>query len=123
MFRNVFRSVCRDRRGRTLVAGVVGILTGVQCLLSSREVKPPVAAPGSQPAPVGADVPPAPKPRIKISQTRSELGYVYWVVREFGANPSYALFDTWQEAITEVAQRMAAAQPPAAQVEASLVTA
>jgi hypothetical protein len=60
---------------------------------------------------------PAAKPRIKISQTRSELGYVYWVVREFGGNPSYALFDTWQEAMNEAQRRMAATQS-----EASLVS-
>jgi hypothetical protein len=46
--------------------------------------------------------------RIKISQTRSELGYVYWVVRETGDDPSYALFDTWQEAMDEVTRRMTA---------------
>ena len=50
------------------------------------------------------------KPRIKISQTRSELGYVYWVVRQEGtAESRYALFDTWQEAMDEAARRMEAA--------------
>jgi hypothetical protein len=123
MFGNVVRILCRDGRGRTLVGGAIGILTGVQCLLTSREVKSPVAKPKPEPVPVRADVASRPKPRIKISQTRSELGYVYWVVREFGPDPSYALFDTWQEAINEAARRVAAAQAPAAQVEESLVTA
>jgi hypothetical protein len=45
---------------------------------------------------------------MKVTQTRSELGYVYWVVRETGETPKYALFETWQEAMEEVNRRMKA---------------
>jgi hypothetical protein len=47
-----------------------------------------------------------PKNRMKITRTKSELGYVFWVLREFGDNPSYALFDTWREAMDEAARRI-----------------
>jgi len=93
-----------------MLAGAIGVLTGVEYLLSKKVgAAVPVAA-----APVVELSTPEPrpavsKPRMKVSQTRSELGYVYWVVREFGANPSYALFDTWREAMDEVTRRLSAA--------------
>ena len=112
MFGNVVRSLCRDRRGLTLVAGAIGVLAGVEYLFSARAPKPvPV-----EPAPVTI-IPPEPEPsikrpaRLKITQTRSELGYVYWVLQECCGKPSYALFDTWQEAMEEAARRIAAAEP------------
>lgn len=112
MFGKVFRSICRDRHGRTVIAGAIGVLTGVGYLFSKRAaaVVPVVPAPPVFELPPVEQPRPTPaKPRLKVTQTRSELGYVYWVVREFGANPSYALFDTWQEAMDEVSRRVNAA--------------
>jgi hypothetical protein len=109
MFGRVVRSLCRDRHGRTVVAGAIGVLTGVEHLFSKRATKLVSVIPApvyEVPAPPTAPAPAAAKPRLKVSQTRSELGYVYWIVREFGANPSYALFDTWREAMDEVTRRM-----------------
>lgn len=117
MFGKVVRNLCRRRSGRTLVAGAIGVLTAAQVLLSV-SVSQPVIEVKAEPAPAS----PA-KPRIKISQTRSELGYVYWVVRETGAETTFALFDTWQEAMDEAARRMNAANEKAEQSDDALVTA
>jgi hypothetical protein len=112
MFGKVVQSLCRARLGLSVIAGAVGVLTGVEHLFSTRPAKPV----GIAPVPVYKVPAPTPLPNraltkshLKITQTKSELGYVYWVVREFGANPSYALFDTWQEAMNEVTRRMNAA--------------
>lgn len=107
----------RDRHGRTVIAGAIGLLTGVECLFSTKAATeiPVVAAPVLELPVVVTElrlpeshVAPR-KARLKVSQTRSELGYVYWVVREVGGRPSFALFDTWQEAMDEVARRIRAA--------------
>jgi hypothetical protein len=100
MFRKFVSGLCRDRRGLVLVAGAVGVLTGVEHLFSARSTKSGTAKP----------TPALPKPaqqtRIKISRTKSELGYVYWVVRDTCGDPSYTLFDTWQDAMDEAARRL-----------------
>jgi hypothetical protein len=112
MFRKVVSGLCRNRRGVILVAGAIGVLTGVEHLLSTRtpKVTAPIAKPPSQKPLPAEPVSVQQTPRIKISQTRSELGYVYWVVRETGGEPSYALFDSWQEAMEEAARRMHASK-------------
>ncbi|MBV8897174.1 MAG: hypothetical protein JO051_11730 [Acidobacteriaceae bacterium] len=107
-----------------MLAGAIGVLTGVEYLLSKKAAVavPMVAAPVielSTPEPRPA----VSKARLKVSQTRSELGYVYWVVREFGANPSYALFDTWREAMDEVTRRLSAAAVVVSNEEPVLVLA
>ena len=104
MFGKVVRGFCRTRSGLVLVAGTIGLLAGVEYLLAVKAPKPDGITrvrSRNQPEP--------PKARFKVTQTRSGLGYVYWVVRELCGNPSYALFDTWQEAIDEVNRRIDAA--------------
>ena len=123
MLRKVVCGLCRRRRGLSLVAGAVGVLVGVEHLLTARAAQPvavqPVPAPPVTPPPVGL------KRRFKIAQTKSELGYVYWVLRELGENPSYALFDTWQEAMAEATRRLSAGAEAisAPQADAVLVSA
>ena len=92
--------LCRDRRGLVVIAGAIGVLRGVECLFSTRQVDPRAGEP--KPAPPE----PVRQARIKITRTKSELGYVYWVVREVGGDPSYTLFDTWQEAMDEASRRL-----------------
>ncbi len=46
-----------------------------------------------------------------IRQTRSELGYVYWVLQGFGWFQSFSLHDTWAEAME---RRTGAAEVPRA---------
>jgi hypothetical protein len=100
MFGKVVSGLCRKRGGLVLVAGAIGLLAGVEYLLAVRSPKPvsPARARSRNQT-----------PHLKVSQTRSELGYVYWVVREAGGTPKYALFDTWQEAIDEVNRRIKSA--------------
>jgi hypothetical protein len=116
MFGKVVRSLCRDRRGLGLVAGAIGVLAGVERLLSPPVEQVRAATATKIEAPISAAFL---KPRLKISQTRSELGYVYWVLREHSPNPSYALFDTWREAMDEAIRRVNAASK--LQVNSALV--
>jgi hypothetical protein len=36
---------------------------------------------------------------FSIRRTKSELGYVYWVLQGFGKYSCYTLYDSWEEAI------------------------
>ncbi len=107
MFRRVVKDLCRKPRGLALVAGAIGVLAGMEQLLSSHASN--LGSRGKSRLFPHRRRREAPAPRIKISQTRSELGFVYWVVRETGSEPSYALFDTWQEAINEATRRIGSA--------------
>ena len=52
---------------------------------------------------------PAQRERIaffQIRQTRSDLGFVYWVLQGHGRFASFTLFDTWQEAMDSTNQRL-----------------
>ncbi len=104
MLRKVVCGLCRRRRGLTVVAGAIGVLAGVEHLLTARAAQP-IAVQAVPALPV-APAAPGVRRRLKIAQTRSELGYVYWVLRELGEDPSYALFDTWQEAMAEATRRL-----------------
>jgi hypothetical protein len=109
MFGKVVRSLCRERGGLTFVAGAIGVLKAVEYALSASAAKTMRVRNAAI-----ATAPPTPeKPRLKISRTRSELGYTYWVLRETGANPNYALFDTWREAMDEAVRRIGIAARPA----------
>ena len=121
MFRKVVSGLCHKSGGLVLVAGAIGVLTAVEQFMSTRNT---VAASKPMTRPLDPSCA-TQKPRVKISQTRSELGYVYWVVRESGENPNYALFDTWQEAMDEVNRRMQAVVRTTVQplAKADLVTA
>lgn len=103
MLWRIFRGLCMNPAGRTLVAGTIGVLAGVECLLSSRSQarlrerahQPPVKAPAVS---TRADY-------LKIYRTKSELGYVYWVLQGFGRYKCFVLLDSWREAIAEAEQR------------------
>ena len=43
---------------------------------------------------------------FQIRQTRSDLGFVYWVLQGRGRFASFTLFDTWQEAMDSANQRL-----------------
>ena len=96
MFRKSISSLCRNRCGLVLVAGAISLLTGIEQVFSAGGF-------GSKPRSFRAM---PRRPRLKITRTQSELGYVYWVLRDSSATPIYALFDTWQEAMGEAARRV-----------------
>jgi hypothetical protein len=119
MFGKVVRSFAKERRGRAFVAGVIGVLTAVECALSTRVAK---SVPVKRVPVIDPPVPPHDS-RLKIARTQSELGYAYWVLRETGANPSYALFDTWREAMDEAVRRISVAAKAAPEPHFALITA
>jgi hypothetical protein len=98
MLQNVFRGLCCHAGGIILVAGTIGLLTGVKQLMSI----PPGVKSKERVARYkvnnGVD-------RFTIRRTRSELGYTFWVLQGFGRYRGFTLFDTWQEAISEVERR------------------
>jgi hypothetical protein len=83
------RSVCRKKSGIVLLSGVAAVLVGVERFIAPR--------------------PAARKPRIdyfSIRQTRSELGYTFWVLQGHCYFASFTLFDTWREAMDEANLRV-----------------
>ncbi len=102
MLRYVLRGLRRNSSGLTLIAGAIGVLTGVERLMSTR-VKT-IVREVPRPEPVLETAVPR-TDYFKISRTQSELGYTYWVLQGFGRFRSFALFDTWQEAVEEAARR------------------
>jgi hypothetical protein len=91
------------------IAGAVGVLAGLQYLLSSKGKIPSPVNP-VQPRPVpGRSVPEtAGRERdfFSIRRTKSEFGYVYWVLQGFGVFQCFVLYDTWREAMDEAYRRV-----------------
>lgn len=102
MLRNIFNGICHKGGGRVLVASAVGVLAGVEHLMSSRNksVSPRRAKQAASPVAVRR------QKCFSIRRTRSELGYTYWVVQGFGSHSCFVLCDTWQEAMDEAAARL-----------------
>ena len=104
--KRLIRGLSRTRSGLLLLTGLATVLEGVESALTTRE-----AAPKVRRAVVRSDF-------FSIRRTQSELGYTYWVLQGHGRFASFALFDTWQEAMDEASRRisaeMEAAQPVAA---------
>lgn len=107
MLQNVLRGLCRNPGGIILVAGTIGVLTGVKHLMSPPAAVRTRVRPHSERQRVGMPKPGMPKPidRFTISRTQSELGYTYWVLQGHGQYTGFALFDTWQEAMDEMQRR------------------
>jgi hypothetical protein len=95
--------------GMHLIAGAVGVLAGLQYLLSSRGKIPAPVNP-VQPRPVPARSVPEAAGRdrdfFSIRRTKSEFGYVYWVLQGFGEFQCFVLYDTWREAMDEAYRRV-----------------
>ncbi len=110
MLWQIFRSVCRNAGGLVLVAGAIGVLTGVEHLMSApgKKPKPQVAKPKpvfiqeQSPAPIAL-------PRtdyFDIRRTKFALSYTYWVLQGHGKHSCFVLLDTWREAMDEAALRL-----------------
>jgi hypothetical protein len=87
------------------VVGVTAALTAVT-LLSSRAAKRT-----SRSSQEPASIPIAKKKEVRrdyfsIRKSHSELGFSYWVLQGHGCFASFALFDTWTEAIEAVNGRL-----------------
>lgn len=100
--KRLIAGLSRNRRGLALLAGVTAVLEGVEWVMSTRApAKPAVVAP----------LKPKRVDYFSIRQTRSELGFVLWVLQGHGCYQSFSLFDTWQEAVEEANQRLAVLKP------------
>ncbi len=104
MLRNIFGALCRKQGGVKLVAGAVGVLTGIELLLSARSTSAQRNIAWRNP------VEAVRKDYFQIRRTKSELGYTFWVLQGFGKHTSFSLFDTWQEAMEEATLRLKAAR-------------
>ena len=85
------------------------MLAGLQHLLSGRDRTK--AAPESVPrgAEASSDAKEDKARRrdyFSIRRTKSELGYVYWVLQGYGEFQCFVLFDTWKEAAAEASRRV-----------------
>src|SRR3954451_16362194 len=94
--------------GIHLIAGAIGVLAGLQHFLSAKErTKSTVEAAwsaraGSIDGRAAADIS---RDYFSIRRTKSELGYVYWVLQGHGVFQCFVLFDTWKEAVDEACLR------------------
>lgn len=107
------QSVPHGRRhlslGRHLIAGAVGVLAGLQHLLSPKaRIKSRRDTLRARPVPPqsGLELPQTKRDYFSIRRTKSELGYVYWVLHGHGEFQCFVLFDTWREAIDEGLHRV-----------------
>jgi hypothetical protein len=44
--------------------------------------------------------------QFSIKRTRSEVGYVYWILEGFGNHKCFVLCDTWEEAMEQAKTRL-----------------
>lgn len=94
------RTIARNRKGINLLTGMAVVLSGVERLLSAHRPKPVLAIP--QPVP-------PPRQRYRIYRTSDDSGFSYWILQGAGSQNSFALFDTWSQAMQEAERRLAAA--------------
>ena len=89
--------------GATVLA--VGVLVVLETLLSKRPKR-------NQPLPEPAPKPPASElvkqkaeRNFTIKRTKSEVGFVYWILEGYGRYKCFILCDTWDEAIAQAKAR------------------
>ena len=112
MIQRTFRNRRRPLSlGIRLFAGAIGVLAGLQHLLSSKDrtkcTGEPAIAENAVPI-RGAESVGNRRHYFSIRRTKSELGYVYWVLQGYGEFQCFVLFDTWREAIEEATARVSA---------------
>jgi hypothetical protein len=106
--------------GFLAAAGVaVGVIAGVEVLLQTPARRPRRSAP--QPMPLATDQAPvvaAPAPaelvpskdsdrNFTIKRTKSEVGYVYWILEGYGKYKCFILCDSWDEAVAQAKAKLA----------------
>ena len=113
MLRHIVNGVCLVPKGKLIVAGAIGMLTGIEHLLATRPRKH-VDGAGRRQAPAASPQPAIIRSHERlfvIRRTKSELGYTYWVLQGFHSCKCFLLFDTWQEAMDEANLRLGVNQP------------
>ena len=89
----------------------VGALVTVERLLADphrRRVRP-AGNPESPAAPQPSIVAPerSKQRNFSIKRTKSEVGFVYWILEGYGAYKCFILCDTWDEAVAQAQLKMA----------------
>jgi hypothetical protein len=103
--------------GIHLLAGAAGVLAGLQYLLSASNRIKRAAQPIAQAREtdiVSAKTMGNRTDYFSIRRTKSELGYIYWVLHGHGDFQCFALLDTWKEAVEEAGRRLSQASLNAA---------
>jgi hypothetical protein len=44
--------------------------------------------------------------QFSIKRTKSEVGYVYWILEGYGKHKCFVLCDTWEEAMEQAKSRL-----------------
>jgi hypothetical protein len=128
MFKGLLGGLFKATGALVLAVGVIGVLVGVERLLSSMDKEPKNSNPDNprpsdpQPVPVAPlEAPAVPSPQeryFSIKRTKSEVGYVYWILEGFGKHKCFVLCDTWEEAVAQAKARLAAADADTADTPA-----
>jgi len=63
-------------------------------------LKAATIAPMMRPAPNRTDR------QFSIKRTKSEVGYVYWILEGYGKHKCFVLCDTWEEAMEQAKTRL-----------------
>jgi len=63
-------------------------------------LKAPTLAPTMRPPSNRADR------QFSIKRTKSEVGYVYWILEGYGKHKCFVLCDTWEEAMEQAKTRL-----------------
>ncbi len=82
-----------------LAASAAGLLVGIKQLLTPKRICYVRA--------VAAPDPPKADRHFSIKRTRSEVGYVYWILEGYGQYKCFVLCDSWDEAVAQAKARLA----------------
>ena len=107
MFKGIFGGLLMATGALVLAAGVVGLIVVVERLLDNRARdggKEPQSSP-PQTAPLAR---PKTKPHFSIKRTKSEVGYIYWILEGHGKYKCFVLCDSWEEAMEQAKSRLGA---------------
>ena len=94
----------------------VGFLAAVELLLSnpkrSRRTRriefadTPAAPTAIQPAPTPSPEEKPAERKFSIKRTKSEVGYVYWILEGYGRYKCFILCDSWDEAVAQAKAKL-----------------
>ena len=98
---------------RTLLGGlfIAGAVVLAICVLApkrKRAEEPPPLPASPKAAETTEGKAPVPKParNFSIKRTKSEVGYVYWILEGYGRYKCFILCDTWEEAVATAKTRL-----------------
>ncbi len=107
MFKGIVGGLLMATGALVLAAGVVGLIVVVERLLDNRErdrdKEPRPSSPETAPL-----ARPKAQPHFSIKRTKSEVGYIYWILEGHGKYKCFVLCDSWEEAIEQAKSRMGA---------------